>query len=405
MPINLNLPFFIAKRYLISKKSHNAINIISGISVAGICIGTMALIIVLSAFNGLSDLVQSLYNSFDADIEITLKQGKTFSPDPIRFRSLKKMEGIAYYTEVMEGNALLKLNDKQSIATIKGVSGDFRGMTSFDSLVTEGEYNLDKNNIIIGKGISYVLQNGPNGVFTPISIYAPKRGIMSTFDAEGGLNEIKAYPAGAFSINDEFDYKYVIMNIHKARELFDYTTEVSSIELGLKKVASKEKIEQEIRSILGDKYEVKNRQQQNALLYKTLRSEKLWTFIILIFILIIATFNVVGSLTMLIIEKKKDITILHNMGADIQLIRRIFLMEGLLITLIGGALGLILGTFVCWLQIKFSLIRFTEGYVVDAYPIKMELTDFIMITGAVLLIGFFAAWYPVRVFTKRHLVL
>ncbi|MCE9540096.1 MAG: FtsX-like permease family protein [Bacteroidetes bacterium] len=399
----MNLPFFIAKRYLISKKSHNAINIISGISVAGICIGTMALIIVLSAFNGLSDLVQSLYNSFDADIEITLKQGKTFIPDPTEFQSLKKIEGIAYYTEVMEGNALLKLNDKQCIATIKGVSTDFERMTDFDSLVSEGEFNLEKSNIVIGKGISYILQNGPNDLFTPISVYAPKRGNVSTFDAEGGLNELKAYPAGAFSINDEFDYKYVLMNIHKARELFDYTTEVSSIELGIADGFDKEKIEKQIHSLLSDKYEIKNRQQQNALLYKTLKSEKLWTFIILVFILIIATFNVIGSLTMLIIEKKKDITILHNMGADIQLIRRIFLMEGLLITIIGAALGLILGTFVCWLQIKFSLIRFTEGYVVDAYPIKLEITDFVMITGAVLLIGFFAAWYPVRIFTKRHL--
>lgn len=401
----MNLPFFIAKRYLISKKSHNAINIISGISVAGICIGTMALIIVLSAFNGLSDLVQKLYNSFDADIEITLKQGKTFSPNSVKIQQLKKIEGIAYYVEVMEGNALLKFNDKQCIATIKGVSTEFAKMSGFDSLITEGVYNLDKSNIVIGKGISYVLQNTPADVFSSISIYAPKRGTLSTFDADGGLNEIKAFPSGSFSINDEFDYKYVIMNIFKARELFDYNSEVTSLEFGLKPDANKDKVQEQMISILGEKYEVKNRQQQNSILYKTLKSEKLWTFIILVFILIIATFNVIGSLTMLIIEKKKDITILHNMGADIKLIRRIFLMEGLLITIIGAALGLIFGTFVCWLQIKFSLLRFTEGYVVDAYPIKLELTDFMSVLAVVLLIGFFAAWYPVRVFTKRNLAL
>lgn len=401
----MNLPFFIAKRYLISKKSHNAINIISGISVAGICIGTMALIIVLSAFNGLSDLVQKLYNSFDADIEITLKQGKTFSPNSVKIKQLKKIEGIAYYVEVMEGNALLKFNDKQCIATIKGVSTEFAKMSGFDSLITEGVYNLDKSNIVIGKGISYVLQNTPADVFSSISIYAPKRGTLSTFDADGGLNEIKAFPSGSFSINDEFDYKYVIMNIFKARELFDYNSEVTSLEFGLKPDANKDKVQEQMISILGEKYEVKNRQQQNSILYKTLKSEKLWTFIILVFILIIATFNVIGSLTMLIIEKKKDITILHNMGADIKLIRRIFLMEGLLITIIGAALGLIFGTFVCWLQIKFSLLRFTEGYVVDAYPIKLELTDFMSVLAVVLLIGFFAAWYPVRVFTKRNLAL
>ena len=398
----MNLPFFIAKRYLISKKSHNAINIISGISVAGVCIGTMALIIVLSAFNGLSDLVQSLYNSFDADIEITLKQGKTFSPGTAEIQSLKKIEDIAYYIEVMEGNALLKFNDKQCVATIKGVSKGFEKMIDFDSLINEGRFNLDKNNIVIGKGISYILETGPNEKFIPISIYAPKRGNISTFDSEGGLNELKAYPSATFSINDDFD-KYVFMNIDKARQLFDYTNEVTSIELGLKTGADKEKIQQQISSILGDKYEIKNREQQNAVLFKTLKSEKLWTFIILVFILIIATFNVIGSLTMLIIEKKKDITILHDMGADIQLIRKIFLMEGLLITLIGAAFGLLLGTFVCWLQIKFSLVRFNEGYVVDAYPIKLEVTDFIMVLGVVLLIGFFAAWYPVKVFTKKHL--
>ncbi len=371
---------------------------------AGICIGTMALIIVLSAFNGLSDLVQSLYNSFDADIEISIKQGKTFSPNSVEIQSLKKIKDIVYYTEIVEGNALLKFNDKQCIAAIKGVSKDFEKMNNFDSLVSEGEYNLNKNNIIIGKGISYILQTGPNDVFNPISIYAPKRGNISTFDAEGGLNELKAYPAGVFSINDEFDYKYVIMNINKARELLDYTMEVTSIELGLKEGSDKGKVQQQIISILGSKYVIKNRQQQNAMLYKTLKSEKLWTFIILVFILIIGTFNVIGSLTMLIIEKKKDITILNNMGADIQLIRKIFLMEGLLITIIGAAFGIILGTFVCWLQIKFSLVRFTEGYVVDAYPIKLELADFVVISAVVLFIGFFAAWYPVRVFTKRHLV-
>jgi len=401
---DLNLPFFIAKRYLISKKSHNAINIISGISVAGICIGTMALIIVLSAFNGLSDLVQSLYNSFDADIEITVKQGKTFSPVSAEIQSLKKISDIAYYAEIMEGNALLKFNDKQCIATIKGVSTDFAKMSGFDSLIRTGKFDVKNNNIVIGNGIGYILQTGPNDKFTPISIYAPKRGNVSTFDAEGGLNELKAYPAGAFSINDEFDYKYVLMNINKARQLFDYTNEVTSIELGLKASTDKEKVQQQIISMLGDKYEIKNREQQNALLYKTLKSEKLWTFIILVFILIIGTFNVIGSLTMLIIEKKKDITILNDMGADIQLIRRIFLMEGLLITLIGAALGLIFGTFICWLQIKFSLVRFSDGYVVDAYPIKLEAFDFMIISGIVLLIGFFAAWYPVRVFTKRHLV-
>jgi lipoprotein-releasing system permease protein len=400
----MNFPFFIAKRYLISKKSHNAINIISGISVVGVCIGTMALIIVLSAFNGLSDLVSSLYNSFDADIEITAKQGKTFIPTAQQLQAIKKIEGIAYYSEIMEGNALLKYGEKQCVATIKGVDNNFVKMSSFDTLVSDGVFDLNNNNVVIGKGLGNVLQTGLGEVFTAISVYAPKRGKVSTFDAEGGLNEQKVYAAGAFSINDEFDYKYVITNIDKARQLFDYTNEVTAIEMSLKPNANIETVQESIAMVMGSKFEIKNRRQQNALLYKTLKSEKLWTFLILVFILIIATFNVIGSLTMLIIEKKKDIGILHNMGADSQLIRRIFLIEGMLITFVGAALGILLGTLICWLQIKFSLVRFTEGYVVDAYPIKMQAMDFIMVLGVVLLIGFFAAWYPVRVFTKKHLV-
>ena len=301
----MNLSFFIAKRYLISKKSHNAINIISGISVAGVAIGTMALVIVLSAFNGLSDLVQSLYNSFDPDVEITIKQGKAFDASSAEISKLKNMEGVAYYTEVIEGNALLKFNDQQCVATIKGVSSEFENMSGFDSVVSDGKFDLTGNNIVIGKGISYVLQTGPNDLFTPISMYAPKRGNINSLNPEDGLNEAKVYAAGAFTINDEFDYKYVIMNIDKARELLGYSKEVTAIELGFKKGVDNQKIQEALKNSLGDKYEIKDREQQNALLYKTLKSEKLWTFIILIFILIIATFNVIGSITMLIIEKKK----------------------------------------------------------------------------------------------------
>ncbi len=364
----------------------------------------MALIIVLSAFNGLSELVRSLYNSFDAEISITAKQGKTFEPNSNEIQSIKKIEGLAYYSEIIEGNALLKYENQQCLATIKGVSYDYKKMNGFDTLVGEGNFNLEKNNVLIGKGISYILQSGPNNLFTPISVYAPKRGNINSINPEDGLNELKVYPSGTFSINDELDSKYVFMSIAKARELFDYTTEVTSIEISLKPGVDKANIQQQIASLLGNKFEVKNREQQNALLYKTLKTEKLWTFLILVFILIIGTFNVVGSLTMLIIEKKKDITILHDMGADIQLIRKIFLIEGMLITFIGAAAGLILGTLICWLQIKFSLVHLSEGWLVDAYPIQMLASDFISVLAVVLFIGFFAAWYPVRIFTKKHLI-
>ncbi len=370
----------------------------------GVCIGTMALIIVLSAFNGLSDLVQSLYNSFDPDIAITIKQGKTFDPDSFEIQSLKKVNGIAYYNEVMQGNALLKFNDKQCIATIKGVGKEFKKMTSFDTLIHDGIYSLEKSNIVVGRGICNILQTGPKELFTPISIYAPKRGNNNSINPEDGMNELKVFVSGAFTINDEFDNNYVIMNIDNARKLLDYKNEVTSIELKLKPDADREKVQQQLISILGNKFVVKNREEQNAMLYKTLKSEKLWTFLILIFILIIATFNVIGSLTMLIIEKKKDITILNNMGADVTLIRRIFLLEGLMITLLGAFLGLLLGLFVCWLQVQFKLVRMSEGWLVDAYPIKIHIGDIALIISIVLLIGFAAAWYPVRFFTKKYLL-
>lgn len=401
----MNVPFFIAKRYLISKKSHNAINIISYISVGGICIGTMALVIVLSGFNGLSQLVQSLYNSFDPDIEITVKKGKTFEVGRPELQALKQFPGVVHFTEVMEGNALLKYNDKQSVAIIKGVSQEFREMNQFDSLVRDGRFDISKNNIVLGKGLAYVLEISTNNVFTPISIYAPKRGTTNSLNPEDGLNELKCYPAGLFSISDEFDNQYVLMDIAKARQLLDYKDEVTSLELGLKKGSNMEQVQAEIEKLVGDQYLVKNRHQQNELLYKTLKSEKLWVFIILVFILVVATFNVIGSLTMLIIEKKKDISILSSMGADMILIRRIFLFEGLLITIIGAVSGLLLGLLICWLQITFSIVKFSEGYVVDAYPMDIQSADILIISAVVLLIGLFAAWYPVRVFTKKQLAM
>jgi lipoprotein-releasing system permease protein len=333
-----------------------------------------------------------------------VKQGKTFDPASTEISELKKISGIAFFTEIVEGNALLKFEERQCVATIKGVSKEYKNMSRFDTLVQEGKFDLEKNNIIIGKGIGAILNTSPQELFTPISVFAPKRGKINSIDPEESLNELKVYPSGAFTINDEFDYNYALMNIDKARILFDYSNEVTSIELGLKKDVDKEKIQKEIENILGPKYEVKNREQQNALLYKTLKSEKLWTFIILIFILIIATFNVIGCLTMLIIEKKKDITILHNMGADIRLIRKIFLVEGMLITILGALSGLILGTLICLVQIKFSLVTFNEGFAIEAFPISFNPRDFLFITFSVLIIGFIASWYPVRIFTKKHLM-
>jgi len=396
----VNFPLFIAKRYLISKKSHNAINIISIIAVVGVCIASMATIIVMSAFNGLSDLVKSLYNSFDAEIKITPKQGKTFFADAKELEELKKMDGVVFYNEVIEANALLKYKEKQSIVTVKGVSKDFLSMSRLDTLIVDGEFNISKNNIVMGKGVYYLLDANTNDFSSPITVYAPKRGKINSINPEDGLNELKAYPAGTFSINDEFDQNYVITSIENAKRLFDYSNEITSVELSLNTNANKKQLQEKIEALLGEKYVVKNKEQQNALLFKTMKSEKLWTFIILIFIIIIAAFNVIGSITMLIMEKKKDIQTLYHLGADSNMIKKIFLSEGLMISLTGAISGLLLGVLICWIQLKFSIITFSEGYVVDAYPVKMEISDICLILLSVLAIGFIAAWYPIRNLTK-----
>lgn len=400
----MNLPFFIAKRYLISKKSHNAINIISGVSVAGICIGTMALVVVLSAFNGLSDLVKSLYNSFNADVQITARQGKIFTLDAATVKQLKALEGVRFYVDVLEENALLKFNNQQCLATVRGVSENYLSMSHFDTLVHEGNYMLQngaQNMTVIGKGISNLLNVGPNELITPVAVFAPKRGISSSINPEDGFNKENAYVSGVFTINDDFDFKYALVSLDFARKVFEYTNEVSAVELGLEPGTNSEKVKQQVSKLVGKNFLIRDKYEQNELLFKTLKSEKLWTFIILIFIMIVATFNVIGSLTMLIIEKKKDIHILWNMGADLGLIRKIFLLEGSLITAIGVFSGLALGTLICLGQQYFSWVTFNESFVVSAYPVKMLGSDYVLVFSVVLCIGLLAAWYPVRLFTKK----
>ncbi|MGP8217225.1 MAG: FtsX-like permease family protein [Bacteroidia bacterium] len=403
----MNLPLFIARRYLVSKKSHNAINIISGVALGGIAIGTMALIIVLSAFNGISNLVRSLYNSFGADLQIKAVKGKTFIPTGPKFESIKHFEGVKYFTEVMQDRALLKFNDKQALATLKGVSGDFRPMTQFDTLMRQGNFLLRKGDLdygVFGRGIGYTLDVAQtNADYYSITCYAPKRGIQQgSINPEDAITEKHIFPAGVFSINDEFDYGYVIVSIDFARQLFDYQdSSVSSIEIGLAKNADAEKVKQKIKKTLGSDYKVKDRYEQNELLFRTLKTEKLLTFIILAMVLVIATFNIVGSLSMLILDKEKDIDILWKMGVDNSSIQKIFLYEGMLITFIGAIIGLIIGTLICLIQIKFKLIRFSSGFVVDAYPVNLQVADFIYVFAAVLVIGLFSSWYPVRVFASK----
>lgn len=431
----MNFSLFIAKRYLFSKKSHNAINIITYISIAGVCIGTMALIIVLSAFNGISSLVFGLYNTFDPDIKITPKEGKTFVIDPASAEKIKKLEGVIHYTEVLQENALLKHDDKQVIATIKGVSEDFVKMTRLDTVTREGEFLLQHDSIqyaVLGYGLARRLNISLIDFLHPLEIYVPKRGVQAVLNPEDAFLVRSVNVSGIFSLNDDFDYRFAILPLSLARTLLGRDTELSAIEVGLKPGTDIEKVKEEIQEILttpppppqrgGDALDslpltterkakvatagqpgwvIKTRYEQNEVLFKTINSEKWWTFLILAFILVIATFNVIGSLTMLIIEKKKDIQTLMFLGADKNLIQKIFMREGLMITLTGVFSGLALGLILCWIQMTFKLVPFSEGFIVDSYPIKILPVDLLLVFGTVLLIGFFAAWYPVRIFTRK----
>jgi lipoprotein-releasing system permease protein len=332
----LNFSFYIARRYLFSKKKTNLINLISAISVVGLMIGTMGLIIGLSGFNGFDSLIKSLFSSFDPELRITVREGKSFSTSGPAFDELRRMPDLAYYSEVVEDNAMLRYRERQVVATIKGVSEDYVRFSGIDSMITQGEFKLKdefNNYAVLGEVVAGNLEVGVRQM-EPISVYVPKKGRGSSLLPTGNFNQKLIYPAGIFSIQMELDSKYVMVPIGFAREIFEMPDKVSAIELKLKEGVSSKKTVAAISALLGIGYEIKNRYQQHDYLYKTMLSEKYATYLILILILVIASFNIVGSLTMLILDKKEDISILQSMGANKSTIRNIFLFEGWLISLL-----------------------------------------------------------------------
>ncbi|MCK9617243.1 MAG: FtsX-like permease family protein [Lentimicrobiaceae bacterium] len=405
----MHLPFYIAKRYFFAKKSHNIINIISGISVAGITVGTMALVVVLSVFNGFQQLVESLFNTFNPDLVITWKEGKTFNASSIPAEKLKKLSGVIKYTEVIEENALLRYHEKQFIATIKGVSSGFKKANPLDTMLVEGDFVLEDGETdyaVMGAGIAYYLNVQLNDFNTPLMVYVPRRGSNVSLNLEEAFNSEAIYLSGIFSVQQDFDTKYLLVPIRFARRLLDYDQELTSIELSLSDKISQDKIQKQAETLCGKDFVVKNRFQQQEMLYRIMKSEKWAIFLILAFILFIAAFNVVGSLSMLILDKTEDIGILRNMGADNRLIKNIFRTEGLLISIGGALLGLFFGFIVCYLQQQFGIIRLQSAdstFVVNAYPVKMQWMDFLSVFATVLALGIVAAWFPVRRLGEKQL--
>ncbi|MCW3077519.1 MAG: hypothetical protein JWO32_2128 [Bacteroidetes bacterium] len=356
--------------------------------------------------NGLTGTVANLYNVFEPDLKISTSKGKYFEADDDLVEKIKKVNGVKYVSRTLMDKALIKNIDKQALVSIKGIDNNFNKITKINGSVEDGVYGIDepgKNLILLGRGISNQLQVNIREYVNELSIFSPVKGKSESLNPDDNLNQIYATPCGIFSLNEEFDYQFAFVNIETARKLFDEPKRISALEISCEE-NNLEDTQDELTKLLGSGFIIKNRYQLNDVLFKSLETEKLATFIILAFILIIATFNIIGALTMLIIEKRKDIKTLYSMGADLSLIRNIFMREGFLITGVGASIGLILGLGVCWLQIKFHLVKFGDEFVIPYYPIELQLKDFIWIFGLIMLIGFFAALYPVRVFTKRDMV-
>jgi len=368
----------------------------------------MALIIVLSVFNGFETLVKSLFNTFDPDLKITLVEGKTFLPGDLSEQEVRNIPGVIRYTEVLEETALLKYQNRQALVTVKGVGDDFETMSGLDTMVVHGDLMLqsgEANYMVLGYGVAYTLGANLQDFLQPVTAYAPRRSGYVGSLPEQAFTSRTIFPSGIFSIQQDFDNRYVLVPLRFAHNLFGFENEVTAVEIGLQKGVRPESVKEEINKIAGDRFTVKDRFEQQELLYKIMKSEKFAIFLILGFILFIATFNIIGTLSMLILDKRKDIAVLHSMGANETLIKRIFLAEGFLITFSGAILGMLLGAMICLIQIWFGVVPLHASggsFIIEAYPVELQAIDFVYVLLLVLAIGLPAVWYPVRQIKKKY---
>lgn len=365
----------------------------------GMGAGAMFLIVILSVFNGFEGLVKKLYNAFYPDIKITAIEGKTFDADTTLIAQLKKINGVMYVSRSLEENAYIKYNDKENIATIKGVEADFKKITGIDSFILFGKYELENSGryqAVMGAGIDEVLNTDMEEPITNMQILVPKKGRKVYVNPEDAFEKSMALPIGVFAIQQEFDSKYIILPYALTEGLLNEYGRASSVEIKTDKENSEEKIISDIKKLVGKKYHVKNRLEQNETLYKVVKTERLAVYVILSFILFIISFNIIGSLSMLVMDKQKDITILKAMGATEKTIRNIFVLEGVLGATIGALIGLFIGFILCFLQQQFGLVKLqgSGSFIIDAYPVEMRMEDFLITFLIVISISFIAALYP-----------
>lgn len=408
----MNFPFYIARRYLFSKKSTNAINVISSISVVGVAVASMALVVTLSVFNGFHDMVASFFTQLDPQLKITPAKGKTAASNDSTLMRIRQLDEVAVATDVLEDQALAVYGDRQQMVTIKGVDDNYDKLTHIRQILEgDGDYALhaaDMNYGILGLGVAYQLGIGYT-YREPLKIYAPRReGQINMANLQDGFVEDELYSPGVlFSIKQgKYDKRYIITAIQFTRHLFDRDGELTSLELRLKPGSNFERVKAQIQEMAGTRFVVRDRYEQQEDTFRIMKVEKLMAYIFLTFILVIACFNIIGSLSMLMIDKRNDVVTLRNLGASDRQIIRIFLFEGRMISAIGAVIGIAIGLLLCLLQQQFGLIGLgsTEGsFVVDAYPVSVHPWDIVVVFFTVLAVGFISVWYPVHYFAKRLL--
>ena len=396
------LPLFFARRYLFSKKSHSVINIVSGVSAFSVAIPVMAMVILLSVFNGFEGLIKSMYRSFDPDIRITPVRGKVFPIDSLPRERFLAIDGVRDAAYALEDNAVFEYRDRQAFGTMCGVDSLYRQVVPLDSLRTEGVFQLqfgDFPEAYVGQGMAYALGIRVN-LNSPISVYVPRRGRVSPLLPYSFYKKQNIFPSGVFALEAEVDGKYVIVPLHFAQQLLDYPGQASSVAIRLEADASPQRVQQQIGQWLGDDYKIQSRYQQKESFYRIMMYEKWGIYFIILLVLVIASFSLIGSLVMLIIEKRKDSQTLVTMGADTKLLRKIVVAEGMLIYLIGAGGGLLLGVALALAQQHFGFLKLSgETFLIDAYPVEVHPSDL-----AWVIVTFVTVSYLISVLTVRAMI-
>ena len=395
----MNISGYIARRYFFSKNSRNAVNIISAISILGVLVGTISLVIVLSAFNGLEQLVGSFYSSFNPDIKISPRTGKYFERNDAKISQLKELEQIVSVSEVLEERVLFTFQEKEHIGSLKGVDQGYTEVTDIEASIRDGDYQLaytkEEPALVLGAGVAYYLGIGSMSLYEPVQLFVPKTGVSST-DFNRAFSSELAYPTGIFTIQPEFDVKYALTELSFVQELLNRGNVLSALEVKLSDDARIGSVKKQIAGLLGPDFELKDRNEQQAVFMKVMRSESLFTFLVFALILGIASFTIMGSLSMMMLDKRDHIKTLWAMGANLSSLRAVFFKEGMMISATGLILGLLLGVGAVFAQEQFGWVKLGPGYVVDAYPVVLKFRDLALVTLTVIILGGLSSWITSR---------